>query len=128
MANRNALWQAAVRCLDSHKATDIKALDVADITSIADWFLLASGGSANQVRSFCDYVEEALAKEGYRPLRTEGYQTGDWIMLDYGDVLIHLFRREVRQFYDLERLWADASAVDINEYIIQENNGEEIEL
>ncbi|MBQ9859902.1 MAG: ribosome silencing factor [Clostridia bacterium] len=120
-----AIWQTAVVSLDSHKATDIKLLDVAAVTSIADWFLLASGGSANQVRSLCDYVEEALAKEGYHPLRTEGYQTGDWITLDYGDLMIHLFRREVRQFYDLERLWADAPAVDIEAYLIQENNGEE---
>ena len=98
MADRQTVWQTAVRSLDSHKATDIKVLDVTGVTSIADWFLLASGGSANQVRSFCDYVEEALAKEGYHPLRTEGYQTGDWITLDYGDLMIHLFRREVRQF------------------------------
>ena len=120
-----AIWQDAVVSLDSHKATDIKLLEVAAVTSIADWFLLASGGSANQVRSLCDYVEEALAKEGHRPLRSEGYQTGDWITLDYGDLMIHLFRREVRQFYDLERLWADAPAVDIASYLIQENNGEE---
>lgn len=128
MADRQTVWQTAVRSLDSHKATDIKVLDVTGVTSIADWFLLASGGSANQVRSFCDYVEEALAKEGHHPLRTEGYQTGDWITLDYGDLMIHLFRREVRQFYDLERLWTDAAAVDIEAYLIQENNGEEIEL
>lgn len=128
MADTQTVWQTAIRSLDSHKATDIKVLDVASVTSIADWFLLASGGSANQVRSFCDYVEEALVKEGYHPLRTEGYQTGDWITLDYGDLMIHLFRREVRQFYDLERLWADAAAVDIEAYLIQENNGEEIDL
>ena len=121
----STIWQSAVESLDSHKATDIKLLEVAEVTSIADWFLLASGGSANQVRSLCDYAEEALAKQGYHPLRTEGYQTGDWITLDYGDLMIHLFRREVREFYDLERLWADAPAVDIEAYLIQENNGEE---
>lgn len=125
MEKLEIMWQTAVRSLDSHKATDIKVLDVAGVTPIADWFVLADGGSANQVRSLCDYMEEALAKEGCHPLRTEGYQSGDWITLDYGDMLVHLFRREVRQFYDLERLWADAAAVNIDDFLIQENNGEE---
>ena len=95
-------------------------LGVSHVTSIADYFLLASGGSANQVRSLSDYVEEELAKQGKHPLRHEGYTTGDWITLDYGDVLIHVFRRETRDFYDLERLWVDATDVDIAPYLIQQ--------
>ena len=119
------LWQQAVRSLDKHKATNICVLDVAGITSIADHFVLASGGSANQVRSLSDYLEEELAKIGIHPKRMEGYNTGDWITLDYGDMLVHLFRREVREFYDLERLWVDAPAVNIDAYLIEETNGEE---
>lgn len=114
------IWQRAVHTLDQHKAEDIKVLEVSNVTSIADYFLLASGGSANQVKSLSDYVEEALAKEGKLPLRNEGYQTGDWITLDYGDVLVHIFRRETREFYDLERLWVDATKVDITPYMIQQ--------
>lgn len=114
------IWQKAVYTLDKHKAEDIRVLEVSHITSIADYFLLASGGSANQVRSLSDYVEEELAKEGKRPLRNEGYTTGDWITLDYGDVLVHIFRRETRAFYDLERLWVDATDVDITPYLIQQ--------
>lgn len=114
------IWQTAVNTLDKHKAEDIKVLEVSRITSIADYFLLASGGSANQVKSLSDYVEEELAKVGKTPLRNEGYQTGDWITLDYGDVLIHVFRREIRDFYDLERLWVDATDVDITPYMIQQ--------
>ena len=114
------LWQSAVHTLDKHKAEEIKVLGVSDITSIADYFLLASGGSANQVKSLSDYVEEELAKAGKHPLRNEGYQTGDWVMLDYGDVMIHVFRRETRDFYDLERLWADATVVDATPYMIQQ--------
>ena len=106
--------------MDEHKATDIKVLSVGAITSIADYFLIASGGSANQVRSLADYVEEALAKQEIRPLRNEGYQSGDWITLDYGDVMIHIFRRETRDFYDLERLWVDATDVDIDPYLIKQ--------
>lgn len=114
------LWQKAVYTLDKHKAEDIQVLDVSGITTIADYFLLASGGSANQVKSLSDYVEEELAKAGKQPLRNEGYASGDWIMLDYGDVLVHVFRRETREFYDLERLWADAKMMDISPYLIQQ--------
>ena len=114
------IWQTAVHTLDKHKAEDIRVLGVSGITSIADYFLLASGGSANQVKSLSDYVEEELAKMGKTPIRTEGYATGDWITLDYGDVLVHVFRRETRDFYDLERLWVDATEVDVTPYLIQQ--------
>ena len=116
----DAIWQNAVHTLDKHKAEDIRVLSVSAVTSIADYFLLASGGSANQVRSLADYAEESLAKEGKVPLRREGYATGEWITLDYGDVLVHIFRRETRGFYDLERLWADAQQMDIAPYLIQQ--------
>ncbi len=115
-------WQLAVHSLDKHKAADIKALDVAAVTSIADCFILASGGSATQTRSLSDYVEKELAQQGRHPLRQEGYQAGDWITLDYGDVLVHIFRRETREFYDLERLWSDAAVLDITPYVIEETS------
>ena len=114
------IWQSAVHTLDEHKATDIRVLEVGSITSIADYFLIASGGSANQVRSLADYVEDTLVKSGIHPLRHEGYTTGDWVTLDYGDVLVHIFRRETREFYDLERLWVDATDVDIDPYLIKQ--------
>ena len=118
--NIDKIWQSAVHTLDEHKATDIKVLGVGSITSIADYFVIASGNSSTQVRSLADYVEETLAKEDIRPLRNEGYNSGDWIMLDYGDVLVHVFRRETRDFYDLERLWVDATDVDVDPYMIQQ--------
>ena len=118
--NVDIIWQTAVHTLDKHKAEEIRVLGVSHVTSLADYFLLASGGSANQVRSLSDYVEEELAKQGKHPLRHEGYTTGEWITLDYGDVLIHIFRRETRDFYDLERLWVDADNVDVTPYLIQQ--------
>lgn len=118
--NIDKIWQQAVHTLDEHKAIDITVMEVGAITSIADYFVIASGSSANQVRSLADYVEEVLGKEDIRPLRSEGYQSGDWVMQDYGDVLIHIFRRETRDFYDLERLWVDAIDVDITPYMIQQ--------
>lgn len=114
--NAEKLLQQAVISLDKHKGEDLLALKVTGVTSIADYFLLATGTSATNVRSLADYVEEELAKQGKRPLRNEGYRAGDWITLDYGDVLVHIFRREVREFYDLERLWTDAEKIDITPY------------
>ncbi len=114
--NAEQILQQAVLSLDKHKGEDLLALKVSGITSIADYFLLATGTSATNVRSLSDYVEEELAKLGKTPLRNEGYHAGDWITLDYGDVMVHIFRRETREFYDLERLWADAETVDITPY------------
>lgn len=115
------ILQHAVLSLDKHKGADLLALKVSGVTSIADYFLLATGTSATNVRSLSDYVEQELAREGKYPLRNEGYRNGDWITLDYGDVLVHIFRREVREFYDLERLWTDAETVDITPYLVQES-------
>lgn len=119
--NAEQILQQAVFSLDKHKGEDLLALKVSGITSIADYFLLATGTSANNVRSLSDYVEEELAKQGKIPLRNEGYHAGDWITLDYGDVMVHIFRRETREFYDLERLWTDAETVDITPYMVQES-------
>ena len=121
MTAMNEVWQMAVHSLDKHKATDLQVLQVSHITAIADYFVLATGGSATQLRSLSDYMEEELGRQGKVPLRSDGYQAGDWITLDYGDVIVHLFRREIRQFDDLERLWIDAAAVDITPYLVQEN-------
>ncbi len=118
--NAEQLLQQAVTILDKHKGEELLALNVTGLTSIADYFLLATGTSATNVRSLSDYVEQELVKKGKRPLRSEGYRAGDWITLDYGDVLVHIFRRETRAFYDLEHLWADAVQLDITPYMITE--------
>ncbi len=116
----NRTLQLAVHSLDFHKAEALTALDVSALTSIADHFLLATGTGATQVRALADYLEEELGREGITPLRSEGYRTGDWITLDYGEVLVHIFRREMREFYDLEHLWNDATPVDITPYFVKE--------
>lgn len=116
-----AILKTAVHSLDSHKAEELLALDVSALTSIADCFLLAGGGSANQVRSLADYLEEELGRMGVLPRHVEGYRTGDWITMDYGDLVVHIFRREIRAFYDLERLWSDAPVLDVQEYMVQKD-------
>lgn len=115
----NSLLASIIHSLDKHKADELTALDVSALTSITDHFVIATGTGATQVRSLADYLEEELGREDIHPLRSEGYQTADWITLDYADVIVHIFRRETREFYDLERLWTDATAVDIRPYMIE---------
>ena len=93
--------------LSSKKAEDILIIDVAEKTTLCDYFVIASGHSSTQVRALCDHVEEKLSEEGLEPRRTEGTREGRWGVLDYGDVIVHIFNDESRLFYHLERLWED---------------------
>ena len=114
------LMQRAVATLDKHKAADIRVLGVTDVTSLADYFVIAGGNSSTQVKSLADYVEYELGEVGVKPLRTEGYGSAGWILMDYGAVVIHVFQPQMRQYYDLERLWQDGVPVDISDIIISE--------
>lgn len=101
--------QALALCevLDNKKAFDILAVNVADKTIIADWFVIASGYSTTQVKALCDELEEKAAERGLIARRKEGYQEGRWIVVDFGTILVHLFHPEEREYYKLERLWVD---------------------
>lgn len=99
---------AICKYLYGKKAEDIAMIDVENLTIIAGCFVLASGRSTTQVKALCDEVDEKMEKEqGMKYLRIEGYPAGRWIVLDYGDVLVHIFHEEERKFYNLERLWED---------------------
>ena len=111
--------KSAVVSLDKHKAADIKAIGVTDITSLADYFIIAEGTSSTQVKALSDYVEFELGEQGVKPLRVEGYNASNWIVLDYGTVLLHVFQGETRQFYDLERLWKDGEQLPLDEFLGQ---------
>lgn len=93
--------------LSNKKALDIVAIHVADKTIIADWFVIASGRSSQQVKALCDELEERAAEQGAQIKRKEGYAEGRWIVLDYSSILVHLFVPEERQYYNMERLWID---------------------
>ena len=121
--NTQELVTQIVVSLDKHKAADIRVLRVTDVTSLADYFVIAAGGSSTQVRSLSDYVEFELGERGVRPDHTEGYQTALWTLLDYGQVVVHILQEETRNFYDLERLWQDAEELD--PMIFLEGNGNE---
>lgn len=98
---------ALCEVLDNKKALDILAVNVADKTIIADWFIIASGRSTTQVKALCDELEEKAAERGLIARRKEGYQECRWIVVDFGTILVHLFHPEEREYYNLERLWVD---------------------
>ncbi|MBR5272157.1 MAG: ribosome silencing factor [Clostridia bacterium] len=108
--------KVAVKALDSKKAVDIKVIDVADVSSIADYFIVASGNSSTHVKTLADEAEFQLVSNGFALDHIEGRSTS-WILLDFDDVVIHVLGMESRGFYDLERLWADGKDVDISEFI-----------
>jgi ribosome-associated protein len=106
------LWRAAIEAAEEKQAKDIKVLDLREITSFADFFLIASGANARQIQAIADEIETQLKQLGEYPNSVEGYQNAEWVLLDYGDYLIHIFTDKARQYYDLERLWRDAKIVN----------------
>ena len=103
-----ALARRAADLLVDRKATDVVLLDVRGMSSYADYFVIASGDSERGVIATAEHVRETLKVEGHRTIGTEGFDTGHWVLLDFGEVVVHVFFTEVRAFYDLDGLWADA--------------------
>ena len=113
--NSKEMAKIAVAALEEKKAKDIKILDISGVSVLADYFIIASGSNRNQVQAMADNVEEVLGKAGVHPKQIEGYQTANWILMDYGDVVIHICDEENRLFYDLERIWRDGKVVEKEE-------------
>ena len=105
--------EQAVKALDGKNAHDLKLLRTTDVTVLADYFVICTATSTTQIKTLADAAEAALEAMGETKLHREGYRSGSWVLLDFGAVVIHLFMEEARQFYNLERLWADAEEVDI---------------
>lgn len=108
--NTNIKVGIITKALDDKKATNIEVLDVAEQTSLGDWFIVASCQSNVQVRACVDEIEEKMDEAGYPVGHKEGYRGGSWILMDYGDVIVHVMQQETREFYSIERLWDDAGA------------------
>ncbi len=113
----NEKLERIVRSLDTHLGKDIVAIDVKGLSAITDYFVFVTGGSNTQVKALCDYVERDMALGGVRPQRIEGYTAARWILLDYGEVVLHIFQQDARGFYDIERLWKDGTPVDLKQYL-----------
>lgn len=105
------MTKLAYEALDEKKAEDITVLEIGDISILADYFLIANGTNSSQVQALVDNVQEVLAKNGYHPKRIEGIRSTNWILMDYGDLVVHIFSKEDRLFYDLERIWRDGKKV-----------------
>lgn len=104
----------AHRAAEDKKARDITVLDISQISIICDYFLICTGRSSTQVQAVAEYIQDQLEEANIRPLRREGFREGTWVLLDYGDVVIHVFQEMERNFYNLERLWGDAQVVGVN--------------
>lgn len=118
MTDREEL-EIVVKALDSKKAEEITALKVGDLTILANYFVIASATSTTQVKALADEVEYQMQQKGITPKSVEGVQSRDWIVLDYIDVVVHVFHKEARDFYQLERLWADGEKIDISDIIAE---------
>ena len=106
----------AVQALQDKKGEDVKIIDIHEVSVLADYFIIASGTNPNQVQAMADNVEEILGRAGYVSRQVEGYDSANWILMDYKDIIVHIFCREDRLFYDLERIWRDGKTiVDVNE-------------
>ncbi len=114
---QDEILKTIVKTLDSKKAEDIQMIGIRDLTIVADYFVIANGTSNTQTKALADEVEFQLKQRGVAPLRTEGFQGGTWIVLDYGDVVVHVFYKETREHYNLERLWSDGVHCDVEKYL-----------
>ena len=112
----DALKIAACAAEDK-KAHDLVALDISEIASFSDYFLLCTGDSSRQIQAIADEVEQRLKANGIRPSHVEGYQNAEWILMDYLDLVVHIFSKNARAYYDLERLWRDGKKLEANQLV-----------
>lgn len=107
------ILKIAAAAADDKKAHDLLALDISAIASFADWFLICTGDSTRQIQAISDEIEMRLKEAGVRPNHIEGYRNAEWIVLDYSDLVVHVFSKTARAYYNLERLWRDAITIDL---------------
>lgn len=102
----------AVAALEDKKGEEIRVIDISEVSVIADYFIIASGSNTSQVQALCDNVSEMLGRAGAYVKQVEGYESANWILLDFGDIIVHVFDKENRFFYDLERIWRDGKIIE----------------
>ncbi|HIX48118.1 MAG TPA: ribosome silencing factor [Candidatus Mediterraneibacter caccavium] len=115
MDQSKEMARIAYNALSDKKGEDIKIIDITGISVLADYFIIANGNSDSQVNALVDNVEEELHKAGYPLKQREGQASGSWVLLDFGDIIVHVFDRENRLFYDLERIWKDGKDISVEE-------------
>jgi ribosome-associated protein len=106
-------WLTAVRAAESKKAVDVCVLDLREVTSFTDFFVICSGTNIRQVQAIAEEIDIELGKRGEKATSLEGFKNGEWVLADYGDMIVHVFSPTARAFYELERLWRHAKAVEV---------------
>ncbi|MDY4742153.1 MAG: ribosome silencing factor [Lachnospira sp.] len=114
MADSKEMVKVMVAALQDKKAEDIRIIDISNVSVIADYFVIANGNNPNQIQAMVDNVEEQMYKSGFDDPKVEGYNSASWILLDYHDVILHVFSEEDRAFYNIERIWRDGKEIDVN--------------
>ena len=117
VSTEKMMAQIACKAIDDKKGQDIKVIDIHNVSVIADYFVIASGTNSNQVQAIVDNVEEQLGRAGFEAKQIEGNRNSSWILVDYGDVIVHVFDEENRLFYDLERIWRDGKVLEMDEFL-----------
>jgi len=115
----NEALKIAVKAVEDKKGIDVVALDIKSVATFTDYFLICSGDSMRQIQAIADEVQQKLAAGGHRPAHVEGYNNAEWILMDYLDLVIHIFSRKARAYYDLERLWRDAKVLEVPKLLEQ---------
>lgn len=115
MDNSRKMTKLAITALEDKKAEDIRIIDITEVSVLADYFIIASGSNASQIQALTDNVEEKLGRAGYHIKQVEGYDNANWVLMDFGDIIVHIFDKENRLFYNLERIWRDGKAVEVSE-------------
>jgi len=113
----NDALRIALKAIDDKKAADIVVLDISSVATFANYFLICSGDSSRQIHAIVDEVEEKLESIGLRPMHIEGYQHAEWVLMDYIDLVVHVFSKGARAYYDLERLWRDSKKLDVEKLL-----------
>lgn len=109
------LAKTACHALSEKKAEELRVIDISEISPLADYFIIATGANNNQIQAMVDAVEEELAKTGHTAKQIEGNRNSTWILMDYSDIIVHIFSKEDRLFYDLEKIWTDGKKIEVEE-------------
>lgn len=115
LENAKQMSKIAYQALTEKKGEDVRVIQITEVATFADYFIIADGTNPSQVRALVDNVEEQMSKAGHEPKRIEGMRNSNWILMDYGDIIVHVFSKEDRLFYDLERIWKDGKEISEEE-------------
>ena len=111
----NVMAKLAITALEDKKAEDIRVIDISEVSVLADYFIIASGTNRSQIQALADNVQESLGRAGYELKQVEGYNSANWVLMDFNDIIIHIFDNENRLLYNLERIWRDGKDIDISQ-------------